>query len=155
MIMHDELSNRLFFRLYQTANMLNKVGSRALEDEQITTQQWSILGALSRDSATKGMTVSELCAYLMVSRQNMTGLLSRLEERNVVSRTIDPEDQRSRRITLTSKGKELWAIIMPLIDGFYEDASAGLSYDDRISCVHFLNRLLDNMREIDKKQNSA
>ncbi len=135
--------------------MLNKVGSRALDEEQVTTQQWSILGALSRESAAKGMSVSELCAYLMVSRQNMTGLLSRLEERDVVSRAIDPEDQRSRRITLTPKGKELWAVITPLIDGFYEEASAGLSYDDRISCVHFLNRLLDNMREIDKKQNSA
>jgi len=32
------LSNRLFFKLYQCANMLHKTGTRALEDYSITTQ---------------------------------------------------------------------------------------------------------------------
>ena len=34
-----ELANRLFFRLYQCANMLHKTSSRALEEEGLTTQQ--------------------------------------------------------------------------------------------------------------------
>ncbi len=150
--MLDDLSNRLFFRLYQAANLLNKVGTRALDSEQVTTQQWSILGALSREAVPEGMTVSELCDYLMVSRQNMTGLLGRLEERGVVSRSVDPHDNRSRRIRITDKGRELWNVITPLIQGFYEEAAKDLSYDDRISCVHYLNRLLGNMKEMDRPQ---
>jgi len=150
--MIDDLSNRLFFRLYQAANILNKVGTRALDSQQVTTQQWSILGALSRETAIEGMTVAELCEYLMVSRQNMTGILSRLEDRKVISRSIDPKDQRSRRITLTESGKILWETITPLIGGFYEEALEDLSYDDRISCIHYLNQLLETMRKIDKKQ---
>ncbi len=153
--MLDDLSNRLFFRLYQTANVLNKVGTRALDSEQVTTQQWSILGALSRETVPEGMTVSELCDYLMVSRQNMTGLLGRLEERAVVSRSVDPQDNRSRRICLTDKGRDLWSTITPLIQGFYEEAAQGLSYDDRISCVHYLNRLLKSMKDLDQKQNRS
>jgi hypothetical protein len=43
-----ELANRLFFRLYQCANMLHKTGTRAVEKEGLTTQQWAVLGALSR-----------------------------------------------------------------------------------------------------------
>ena len=46
-----ELANRLFFRLYQCANMLHKTGSRAVETEGLTTQQWAVLGALSRPKA--------------------------------------------------------------------------------------------------------
>ena len=46
-----ELANRLFFRLYQCANMLHKTGSRAIEAEGLTTQQWAVLGALSREEA--------------------------------------------------------------------------------------------------------
>ena len=46
-----EMANRLFFRLYQCANMLHKTGSRAVEAEGLTTQQWAVLGALSRDKA--------------------------------------------------------------------------------------------------------
>ncbi len=152
--MIDNLSNRLFFKLYQTANTLTKVGTRALDAEQITTQQWSILGALSRTNATDGMKVSELCEYLMVSRQNMTGLLSRLEERKVVCRLTDLQDQRSRRIQLTDKGRELWQRITPLINNFYEEALTELSFDDRVSCVHYLNKLLDTMKAIDDRQNN-
>jgi MarR family transcriptional regulator, organic hydroperoxide resistance regulator len=149
--MNYELSNRLFFRLYQTANILNKVGTRALESQQVTTQQWSILGALSRETAKDGLTVSELCDYLMVSRQNLTGILSRLEERKIIARSIDPKDHRSRRITLTETGYTLWKAITPLIENFYEEALVGLSYDDRISTVHYLNRLLEAMQKIDSK----
>ena len=54
-----ELANRLFFRLYQCANMLHKTGSRAVEDEGLTTQQWAVLGALSRDEAQRGMSIGE------------------------------------------------------------------------------------------------
>jgi len=150
--MIDELSNRLFFRLYQTANTLNKVGTKALEAEQVTTQQWSILGALSRDTAKDGMKVSELCDYLMVTRQNMAGLLGRLEERGVVCKVTDPQDQRSRRINLTNKGRTLWLTITPLISNFYEEALGNLSYDDRVSCVHYLNKLLETMKKMDEIQ---
>lgn len=152
MIMVDKLSNILFFRLYQTANILNKVGTRALDSEQVTTQQWSVLGALSRDTANEGMKVSELCDYLMVSRQNMTGLLSRLEDRDIVCRSVDPVDQRSRRICLTENGKELWKRITPLISDFYEEALTKLSYEDRVSCVHYLNKLQEVMKKMDEDQ---
>ncbi len=48
-----ELANRLFFRLYQCANMLHKTGTRAVEAEGLTTQQWAVLGALSRPRARR------------------------------------------------------------------------------------------------------
>ena len=74
-----ELANRLFFRLYQCANMLHKTGSRAVEAEGLTTQQWAVLGALSRDAAGAGMSIGDLAKYLMVSRQNLSGLISRMQ----------------------------------------------------------------------------
>ena len=74
-----ELSNRVFFRLYQCANMLHKTGSRAVEAEGLTTQQWAVLGALSRPNVESGMSVGDLARYLMVSRQNLSGVISRME----------------------------------------------------------------------------
>ena len=53
------LANNLFFRLYQCANMLHKTGSRAVEEEGLTTQQWAVLGALSRDKAKAGMSIGD------------------------------------------------------------------------------------------------
>ena len=74
-----ELANRLFFRLYQCANMLHKTGTRAVEEEGLTTQQWAVLGALSRDKARGGMGIGELARYLMVTRQNLSGVIGRME----------------------------------------------------------------------------
>jgi len=148
--MFDNLSNKLFFRLYQTANTLQKVGAQALDSEQVTTQQWSVLGALSRQSVQNGMSVSELCEYLKLSRQNMTGVLNRLEDRDVIARSVDPNDQRSRLICMTEKGAELWASIAPLINGFYEEALIGFSEEDRISFAHYLNKLLNAMHKMDR-----
>jgi hypothetical protein len=48
-------ADRLFFRLYHCANMLHKTGSRAVEADGLTTQQWAVLGALSREKAEGGM----------------------------------------------------------------------------------------------------
>ncbi len=148
--MFDDLSNRLFFRLYQTANILQKVGAQALDEEQITTQQWSVLGALSRPQVQNGMAVSELCEYLKLSRQNMTGVLNRLEERGAIQRKVDPNDQRSRLIALTKEGEALWARIAPLIGSFYDQALSGFSEDDRISFVHYLNKLQEAMLQMDR-----
>ena len=43
----DDLANRLFFRLYQSANLMHKTGTKALDDMNITTQQWAVIGALA------------------------------------------------------------------------------------------------------------
>lgn len=148
--MFDNLSNRLFFRLYQTANILQKVGAQALEEEQITTQQWSVLGALSRSTVKDGMSVSELCEYLRLSRQNLAGVLNRLEDRGLIGRRPDPKDQRSRRICLSEEGQVIWARIAPLINSFYDEALRGFSEDDRIAFVHSLNKLHGAMLKMDK-----
>ena len=45
----------------------------------MTTQQWAVLGALSRPEVPEGMSIGDLARYLMVSRQNLSGLISRME----------------------------------------------------------------------------
>src|SRR3954462_454282 len=90
------LANRLFFRLYQCANMLHKTGTRAVQDEGLTTQQWAVLGALSRPAAKGGMSIGDLARYLLVSRQNLSGLISRMERDGHVMSAPDGRDRRSR-----------------------------------------------------------
>jgi hypothetical protein len=52
-----ELANRLFFRLYQASNLMHKIGSRSVAEFSSTTQQWAVLGALSRPAVRQhGMT---------------------------------------------------------------------------------------------------
>jgi DNA-binding MarR family transcriptional regulator len=145
-----ELANRLFFRLYQCANMLHKTGTRAVEDLGITTQQWAVLGALSRPEAEGGMSVGDLARYLLVSRQNLSGLISRMERDGHLSSAPDGRDRRSRLITMTKSGHEVWNNqAIPRINDYYEQALSDFSVSDMTHTLHYLLKLLDNMKRLD------
>lgn len=143
-----EINNRLFFRFFQTANTLHTKGTQALSDLGVTTQQWSVLGALSRPQATEGMTVNELSHYLLVSRQNLAGLMTRLERDGLIERVTSEEDRRSRRVRLTAKGNELWTALYEPINAFYDKALEGFSFDDRLTFIHYISLLQRNMAKL-------
>ena len=145
-----ELANRLFFRLYQCANLLHKTGSRAVESEGLTTQQWAVLGALSRPEATGGVSVGDLARYLMVSRQNLTGVISRMERDGHIGVVPDEKDRRSRLISMTEHGRQVWLEqASPKIAAYYEQALREFSVGDIAHTLHYLLKLLENMKQLD------
>lgn len=137
--------NRLFFRLFQAGNTLQRQAANQLG---ISTVQWAVLGALARPRASAGMTVTELAEYLVLSRQNLDGVLTRLERERHVVRVPDAEDKRARRVRMTENGWAFWNELQQQIFEFYRQATLGLSFDDRVACVHFLNKIQANLRTI-------
>jgi DNA-binding MarR family transcriptional regulator len=145
-----DLANRLFFRLYQCANMLHKTGTRAVEDEGLTTQQWAILGALSREKAKEGMNIGDLARYLMVSRQNLSGVISRMERDGHVRISPDARDRRSRIVTMTDSGRHVWQVqAQPKIRSYYEQVLVDFSVGDITHTLHYLLKMLQNMERVD------
>lgn len=149
----QELANRLFFRLYQCANILHKTGSRAVAEEGLTTQQWAVLGALSREEAGEGMGVGELARYLMVSRQNLSGVISRMERDGHIQIRPDGRDRRSRLVAMTDSGREVWLErAQPKIREYYDQALQDFSVGDMAHALHYMLKLLENMKQIDRAQ---
>ena len=145
-----ELANRIFFRLYQCANMLHKTGGRAVEQQGLTTQQWAVLGALSRPDAKAGMGVGELARYLMVSRQNLSGLIGRMERDGHVAVVPDERDRRSRLVTMTESGQHVWHVLArPKILAYYQEILGDFSINDVTHTLHYLLKILGNMQRID------
>ena len=146
------LANRLFFRLYQCANMLHKTGSKAVEEEHLTTQQWAVLGALCRPKIKGGMNVGELARYLMVSRQNLSGVLGRMEKQGYVQIRPSGVDKRARLAMPSDAGRKVWEEQAQLkIRRYYEEALHGFSTDDLTHTLHYLLRILENMQRIDRE----
>lgn len=141
----EDLNNRLFFRIFRATNNIHTKGTKALASRRTTTQQWSVLGALSRPQASGGMSVGELSQYLSVSRQNLTGILGRLERDGTVERISDTDDRRLKRARLTPKGERLWEDLRPLIHGYYDKALKGFSVKERILFTEFITRLQENL----------
>lgn len=146
-----EMANRLFFRLYQCANMLHKTGSRAIEAEGLTTQQWAVLGALSREEARQGMSIGELARYLMLSRQNLSGVIGRMERDGHLHTAADPNDRRSRLVRMTPSGQEVWHnFALPKIHDYYSQVLQDFSLNDTVHTVHYLLKILHNMQRLDQ-----
>ncbi|MCL2829644.1 MAG: MarR family transcriptional regulator [Betaproteobacteria bacterium] len=143
-----EIANRLFFRLFQATNTLHTKGTQALEQFGVTTQQWSVMGALSRPQAADGMSVNDLSRFLLVSRQNLTGVLTRLERHGIIEKHTGAEDRRSRNIRLTKTGEKLWVALQDPIHGFYGKALKGFSFDDQLSFIHYIRLLQRNMSKL-------
>ena len=137
-----DIANRLFFRLYQASNLMHKQGTSAVSAFGTTTQQWAVLGALSRpQTAERGLSVKVLMEYLMVSRQSLTAILDRLEAAGLIDRTRTAGDGRLRHVRLTRKGVKTWAEMQPSIRDFYDAALADFSIEE----AYLLMRLLDRL----------
>lgn len=140
------IHNRLFFRLFQVGNTLAR---QTTKEVGLTTVQWSVLGALSRPQVSGGMAFSELADYLVVSRQNLDGVLKRLEREGHVKRVVDLQDRRAKRVQLTPAGRAFWDSLQPRIYEFYRQAAEGFRFDDKVSLVHYLNRLNEGLANVD------
>ena len=137
-----DIANRLFFRLYQASNLMHKTGSRSLAAFGTTTQQWAVLGALSRPSVRgEGMTVKDLIGFLLLSRQNLTAVLNRLERAGLIERTRIAEDGRIRRIRLTAQGSATWRRMLDNIRRYYDVALEGFTTDECLLLFRLLDRL--------------
>jgi DNA-binding MarR family transcriptional regulator len=130
--------------------MMHKTGSKAVQDEGLTTQQWAVLGALSRPEADKGISVGDLARYLMVSRQNLAGLVTRMERDGHVEVVADTRDRRSRLVVLTPSGRHVWVDrALPKINAYYLQAMSDFSTTDMTHALHYLVKLLENMARTD------
>lgn len=138
--------NRLFFRLFQAGNTLDR---QSVKELGVTTAQWATLGALSRPQMKAGMSFSDLADYLVVSRQSLDGVLRRLERDGHVARVVDPADRRAKKVMLLPSGSAFWHDIQPKIYEFYRQAVAGFRFDDKITLLHYINLLNDGMSKIE------
>lgn len=143
------IHNRLFFRLFQAGNTLDRQANKELG---VSPVEWSVLGALSRPKAADGMSFSDLVEYLLVSRQSLDGLLKRLERDKQVLRIPDTTDRRIKKVILTPEGRRAWSDLQPKIYEFYRQALVDFRFDDKVTLLHFMNRLNESMRNVSLKK---
>lgn len=144
-IERSSMANRLFFRLFQTGNTLQ----RQVQNEMgISTVQWAVLGALSREGYEQGISFNLLTEYLVVSRQSLDGVLKRMERDRHVLRVPHPDDGRARLVVMTEQGRAFWQQLQQRIHQFYAQGLEGMGFDDMVSILHYLGKLQDNLSGI-------
>ncbi|WCB96855.1 hypothetical protein DSM104299_05623 [Baekduia alba] len=94
---------RLADALVQFAHLIDHLFADASRANGLTPQQAQLLCELM----PRPMGMTELTGLLNVERSTMTGLVDRVERRELVKRAPDPKDRRAIQIALTPKGRRL------------------------------------------------
>ncbi|MFC4271302.1 MarR family transcriptional regulator [Sneathiella chungangensis] len=142
------LSNRLLFRFFKTANCMHTAGTKWTSELKLTSQQWSVIGALARPGHEEGVSVNELSEFLLVSRQNVNGLLLRLEHHGISQRVPDPRDGRAKLVQLTPQGWVIWKQLINRISEFYDVALVNFTTEELVQFQHFIDKLQRNLGTI-------
>ena len=107
----------------QLGNLFARRLAPMFEKTNLTPQQWLILNVLAADGA---MTLAALARKMIVSKQNMTGMVDRLRNAGYLDRHHDPSDLRSARVVLTRRGRAVVEKLMPAYERWYAELVDGL-----------------------------
>jgi DNA-binding MarR family transcriptional regulator len=129
----------------QLANLLTRRLAPVFAKARITPQQWAILSALSRADAP--MSLASLARTMMVSKQNMTGMMTRLEQLGFAERADDPKDLRSSRVVLTRRGRATIEKLRPAYEQWRDALGGELSERDLAMTTKTVDTLVKNLSD--------
>ena len=129
----------------QLANLLNRRLGPIFERAKVTPQQWSILSMLAESDAA--MTLAAIARKMMVSKQNMTGMMARLEQLGLAERHDDPKDMRSSRVQLTRRGRALVDKFRPAYQQWRERLGHDLPEREIAALTRTVDRLIAELEQ--------
>ena len=127
----------------QLSNLLMRHLAPVFEKARVTPQQWAILAALA--AAEQPMTLAGLARAMLVSKQNMTGMVARLEQLEFVERQGDPHDLRSSRLVLTRRGRATVEKLRPAYDEWRRALGGDVAERDLATLTRTVDRLIERL----------
>ena len=110
-ITHKVRDTCICLHVQRAARALARRFDEALRPLGLTNGQFSMLMSLNRPDAAR---MSEVTDLLAMDRTTLTAALKPLERRGLVEVLVDPDDRRSRRLTLTPAGRKLLLAAVPI-----------------------------------------
>ena len=129
----------------QLANLLTRRMAPVFDKAKITPQQWAVLSTLADEDGPA--TLVALARRLLVTKQNMTGMMARLEQLGLAERHGDPSDLRSSRVQLTRRGRSLVEKVRPAYAQWIESVGSDVADRDLQSLVRTVDKLIERLEQ--------
>lgn len=94
-------------RIRRCAAILQPLLEKTFTEYNLSSWEFDVLATLLRSGSPYSLTPTELFSALMITSGTMTHRLQQLEKRQLISRTNNPNDARSKLVQLTDTGFEL------------------------------------------------
>jgi MarR family transcriptional regulator, organic hydroperoxide resistance regulator len=130
------------YRIKFLAQLSSRRFQEKLEPFGLTPFHWVVLCCLWEED---GLPTSTICGKLQQVGGTLTGVLDRMEERNLIRRERDVRDRRIWRIWLTEEGNRLREVLPPLAKTLIDQAMDGIPETDRQHLSRMLDQIIANM----------
>ena len=122
--------------------LMRKSLDERLSPYNLSTSQFEILGYLYN---IDHMEQQQLQQCTGITPATLTGLLEKLEKRELVSRQQNPEDTRAKIVKLTEEGHTLFKELIDVVHHFENDMLQGFSPAERALLGDWLQRMATNL----------
>ncbi|MDO8826359.1 MarR family winged helix-turn-helix transcriptional regulator [Methylophaga sp.] len=131
-------------RLFRARELFFSNAKSVMEQFDLSLGEFDALASLRLQGEPYEQTPSNICQANLVSSGGLTKVLNSLEKKGLISRRQCADDQRSRLVKLTTKGKSLINEALKIVLAKHEKhLSNALSTDERET----LNRLLMKLNQ--------
>lgn len=127
------------------SEIIEKKVNYELKDYDITIGQARVL-ALLKVSENEEMALKEIESFFHTAQSTVAGVVSRLEEKELVMPCSDSNDRRIKKIRLTQKGKDLINRSANKIGDIEMTLTKGFEESERKELIRLLFRVYDNIK---------
>ena len=138
----------LMCHIFLLSSVLERTANRECERLGLTLPQWMALGCIGNKGKI-GITHSELCQHLMLSKAPVTGLVDRIERDGFAHRVADKNDRRVSRIIIKSKGEKTWRQVRDALCDHAIANCASMNDSEQQILLGLLARMLDTVSKSD------
>lgn len=114
----------------------------AIEDVNLTTEQWSVLSCLWNEDK---VTQRELCDLTTKDKPSMTRLIDNLQRNKMVVRVAHSTDRRINLIHLTQFGASLRERVTTIVQRVVDKALTDVSEDEVATSRNVLTKIIKNL----------
>ena len=120
-------------------------GRNAIKDLGINDTEYTICSFLY---FYKDAPQDLICKSYMIDKTTVTKALHSMEERGLITRTVNPENRRQNLINLTNDGKDLIKDVVNVYDEWVSKVAASLDEDEQKQFEIIMNKLLTKAKEL-------
>jgi DNA-binding MarR family transcriptional regulator len=145
---------RAGFLVHDVSRLRRTAFDQRVKPLGITRSQWWVLANLSRHEGEDMMQI-ELARLLDVGKVTLGGLVDRLEENGFVVRTPDKLDRRSKRVSVSAKGRALVQKMNVIAMEMNTQIMRGISMSQQRELEEMLAKMKHNLIEMDAVPSSS
>lgn len=115
-----------------------------LEELGISTGQYMYLVSLCEN---EGVSQEQLGEIVGINKSTTAKIIAQLEAEGHVRREADPADKRGYKLYPTQKAKDIYPLVIDILDQWNEHLTEGLSKEERKTLFELMSRVEENARK--------